>query len=127
MSAIQTALYSMPAGDTRSLPISIPASIYTTGSTILFGMKLALDSDLTDAKAVVKKTLTDANITSQTALVVNYLMTLGTADTNQVTANTYYAGFKFVSEDETTTVISYPDPSISILKWQITNPVNNRL
>lgn len=127
MATIKTVTYSMPAGDTRSLPIAVPISIYSAGSTLLFGMKLVLDTDLTDAAAVVKKTLTDSNITSTTATTVNYLMELGTTDTNTVTPATYFAGFKMVSEDETTTVISYPDPSVSIFKIQITSPTNNRL
>ena len=134
MAKIQTVLYSMPRGDSRSLPLAIPLSIYSTGANILFGLKLTADADVTDSNAYAKKTLTDANITSTTATQVNYLLNLTPNDTTGIPPGTYFAELEFVNAIAQSTpaaagavVISYPDPSIMLWKFQITADINRRL
>ena|SRR5882672_3600005 len=123
--ATKTSTYSMPRGDTRTLSISIPLSIYSTGASIFFTMKKTIDADATDAQAVVKKTLTDANITSTTS-TKNYLMTLTPSDTTNVTPDTYRAEFEYVSADKAT-VITYPDPHVMLFNIEITGDVGRRI
>jgi len=123
--AIKKTTYSMPRGDTRTLPVSIPTSVYSAGASIFFTMKKTIDADVTDANAVVKKTLTDSNITSTTATAVNYLLTLTPADTTNVTPDTYRAEFEYVSADKSD-VITYPDPNVSLFYIQITGDVGRR-
>lgn len=123
--AVKKTIYSMPRGDTRTLPIAVPTSVYTTGASIFFTMKKTIDADVTDAQAVVKKTLTDANITSTTATLVNYLLTLAPADTTNVNPDSYRAEFEYVSADKTV-VITYPDPDVSLFFIQITGDVGRR-
>jgi hypothetical protein len=125
VATVKTVTYSMPRGDTRSLPVSVPIGTYSVGASIFFGMKTGIDADITDSSAVLKKTLTDANIQSTTATTVNYLLVLTPADTTNITPATYFAEFEFVSADKSV-VISYPDPDVSIFKIKITGDVNRR-
>lgn len=122
---IQTVTYSMPRGDSRVLPLAVPVSVYTTGASIFFCLKLVLDDLTTDVNAVVTKTLTDANIVSNDGTNVNYLMTLAPSDTNVIPPNTYFAEFEYVSADKSV-VISYPDTSVQVWKFQITRDDNRR-
>lgn len=124
--AVRTITYSMPRGDSRSLPIAVPVGTYSAGASIFFALKTVIDADATDSAAVLRKTLTDANITSNDGVNVNYLLSLVPADTTNITPATYFAEFEFVSADKSV-VISYPDPALSIFKIQITGEVNRRI
>lgn len=126
MATAKTVTYSMPRGDSRTLPISIPAAVYGVGADIFFTMKKTVDADTTDSAAVVKKTLTDANITSVTADTVNYLLILNPADTTGVAPDTYRAEFEYVSADKLT-VITYPDPNVGLFNIIITGDVTRRI
>lgn len=125
--------YSMPRGDTRSLPVSIPVGTYTAGSHIYFTIKPIDDVDgaSTDSTAVLIKTLSDADITSTDATNVNYLLTLAPDDTNTITPGVYRAEFEYVDTSTTPdTVITYPDPDRktgAILLWTITGDVTRRV
>lgn len=124
--AVKTKTYSMPRGDTRSLPIAIPVGTYSAGANIYFAMKLAIDADSTDSAAVLKKVLSDANIVSTDATNVHYILKFVPADTTNVTPATYFAEFEFVSADKSV-VITYPDPDLMIFKIKITGDVNRRI
>lgn len=126
MAKIPILIYSMPRGDSRTLPLAVPTSVYTTGASIFFGMKATIDADVTDANAYAKKTLTDADIVSQNANTVNYVLTLNPSDTTGVPPNTYFAELEYVSADKLT-VISYPDPDIMIFQIVISGDVNRRI
>lgn len=117
--------YSMPRGDTRSLPIRLPLDTYSAGAKIYFALKSAIDNDLTDSTAVFKTEITDADIVDITATDVEYLFKLHKEDTNLVTPAIYRAEFQFVSADKTI-VISFPDRAIMELFWEITGDVNRR-
>lgn len=134
MAKITTVSYSMPRGDSRSLPLAIPLSVYSSGANIFFGLKLIADADVTDSNAYAKKTLTDADITSTTATQVNYLLSLTPSDTTGIPPATYFAELEFVNSiaqsDPTlagAVVISYPDPSIMLWNFQITADINRRI
>jgi len=115
----------MPRGDSRSLPIAIPVGTYSVGASIFFALKVAVDNILDDSSAVLKKTLTDANITSTDATNVHYLLVLTPSDTNSIAPATYFAELEFVNAAKTV-VISYPDPEVNIWQFQITGDVNRR-
>src|ERR1035441_2232518 len=117
--------YSMPRGDSRSLPFSIPVGTYSVGASIFFALKTAVDNVANDSTAVLKKTLTDANITSNDGVNVNYVLSILPSDTNSFTdaqLATYLAELEFVSLDGLT-VITYPDPEQQIWKWTITGEI----
>ena len=115
----------MPRGDSRSLPLAIPVTTYSLGASIFFTLKTVIDNNIDDSQAVLRKTLTDANITSNDGVNVNYLLVLAPVDTNTLTPTTYFAEFEFVSSDKSV-VITYPDPSVEVLKMQITGDVTRR-
>lgn len=126
--------YSMPRGDSRSITIAIPVATYSTGSSIFFALKTAVDNILDDSTAVLKKTLTDANITSNDGTNVNYLLELTPEDTTVITPATYRAEFEFVNAaaqtsptDPTGVVISFPDPGTSLFYIEITGDINRRI
>lgn len=123
--SIKRLKYSMPRGDSRTLPLAVPVDTYSTGASIFFAIKPQVDDVLDDSSAVLKKTLTDLDITSTDLVNVNYLLVLAPADTNTITPGMYFAEFEFVSADKST-VITFPDPSKSILEWEITGDINRR-
>lgn len=123
--AVKTITYSMPRGDSRSLPLAVPVATYSTGASIFFTLKTVVDNNIDDSQAVLTKTLTDANITSNDGTNVNYLLSLVPSDTNTLTPLTYFAEFEFVNAAKTQ-VITYPDPSIAQFKIQITGDVTRR-
>lgn len=124
---VQTLSYSMPRGDSRSIPLAIPVGTYSAGASIFFALKVAIDDVLNDSSAFLLKKLTDADIVSNDGTNVNYLLQLEPADTNGLTTvpTTFFAEFEFVSADQNT-VITYPDESVAILQWTITPDVNRR-
>lgn len=123
----QTLKYSMPRGDTRTLSIALPIATYSTGASLFFTLKPLADVDAatTDTTAVLQKTLTDANITSTTATNKNYTLTLSPSDTNSITPGVYRAEIEFVNSGATT-VLTYPDPSLSTWLFTITGDVTRR-
>lgn len=124
--AVKTLKYSMPRGDTKTLPVSIPVGTYSVGASIFFALKKTIDANITDSSAVLRKTLTDANITSTDAVNVNYLMIITPSDTTNINPDTYFAEFEFVSADKSN-VITYPDRDISEWRFTITGDVNRRI
>lgn len=123
--AVKKIVYSMPRGDSRSFPIAIPITTYSAGASIFFALKTTADNVLDDASAVLKKTLTDVNITSTDSVNKNYLLNLTPTDTTGITPATYRAELEFVSADKTI-VISYPDPNVTLWEFQITGDINRR-
>lgn len=57
------AVWEMVKGDYKTKPIVAPAGVYTSGGKLMFAAKTNYDLDTSDAAAVVKKTLTDTDIT----------------------------------------------------------------
>lgn len=123
--AFKTLSYSMPRGDSRSLPIAVPVGTYSTNMKIFFALKTVVDNITDDSSAVLRKTLTDADITGTDSTNVNYLLQLAPADTNSITPATYLAELEIVSADQSV-VITYPDPSVAKWNFQITGEVNRR-
>lgn len=120
-----TKTYSMPRGDSRTLPISLPLDTYSVGATIYFALKRVVDNDLTDSTAVFKTEITDADIQTIDATHVNYIFRIHKEDTNLVTPATYRAELQFVSADKTI-VITFPDPALMEWYWEITGDINRR-
>jgi hypothetical protein len=123
--AIKTLKYSMPRGDSRTLPIAVPLATYSVGASLFFAIKPDVDNDLADATAAFKTELTDADITSTDADNVNYLLTLAPANTNTITPGVYRAEIEFVSADKSV-VITFPDPAKQIWEFTITGDINRR-
>ncbi len=59
-------------GDGITHTFSIPAANWTSGGTLFFAAKPAIDDDLTDAAAVITGSFTDSNITDTTIDGVAY-------------------------------------------------------
>jgi hypothetical protein len=75
------------SGATRT--VSLPISLYVTGSTLRFTAKPAPDNDLTDAAAVINKTFNDSDVdTSSNPLYAIYTMTFIPSDTTGITFDT---------------------------------------
>ena len=125
MARVQKIKYSMPRGDSRSLPVALTADTYSAGASVFFGLKTVVDDDLADSTAVLKKTLTDADIIIHDVDYVHYLLQLLPTDTNTIPPAVYLAEFEFVSADGLT-VLTYPDPSIAVWQFTITGDVNRR-
>lgn len=125
MGVIKNIEYSMPRGDSRSFTIKVPVSVYSTGASLLFGMKKKADDDSSDSAAVLKKTLTDSDITATTADYKEYTLTLTPSDTTGITPDTYLAEVEYVSSDGST-VLTYPDPDIARWKFTISSDINRR-
>lgn len=123
--AVKTIKYSMPRGDSRTLPIAVPVDTYSAGASIFFALKAQVDDDAADSTAVFKTELTDADITSTDADNVNYLLSIAPSDTNSVTPAVYRAEIEFVSSDQSI-VITFPDPSKQIWEFTITGDINRR-
>lgn len=125
MAVITNIEYSMPRGDSRSFNVKIPVSVYSTGASLFFGMKQQPDDDSTDSTAVLKKTLTDSDISSTTDDYKIYTLSLAPDDTNSITPGTYLAEVEFVSSDGLT-VLTYPEPNVSRWKFTISSDINRR-
>ena len=123
--AVKTLKYSMPRGDSRTLPLAVPVGTYSTGASVFFALKSQVDDDSDDSTAVFKTELTDADITSTDAENVHYLLTIAPSDTDSITPAAYRAEFEFVSADKSV-VITFPDPAKQILEFTITGDVNRR-
>lgn len=120
-----TKTYSMPRGDSRTLPISLPLDTYSAGAKLYFALKRTVDNVLDDASAVFKTEITDADIISITDTAVNYVFKIKKEDTNLITPGNYRAELQFVSQDKEI-VITYPDPEYIEWYWTITGDVNRR-
>lgn len=126
MALIKNIEYSMPRGDSRSFKIKVPVSVYSVGASLFFGMKAKADDDSTDSTAVLKKTLTDSDITSSDETYKYYTLTLDPSDTNSITPGVYLAEVEFVSSDAST-ILTYPDPDIARWKFTISSDINRRI
>ena len=123
--AVKKVKYSMPRGDSRSLPVNLPVASYTVGSKIFFALKTAVDNVVDDSSAVLRKTLTDANIILNDGVNVHYILSLVPADTFNITPATYVAEFEVVNATQQT-VLTFPDPATAIMQFTITGDVNRR-
>lgn len=125
MAIIKKIEYSMPRGDSRSFTLKVPIDTYSTGASLFFGMKKTVDDDATDSTAVLKKTLTDSDITATTADYKEYTLSLVPSDTNTITPDNYLAEVEFVSSDGLT-VLTYPDPKVAKWVFTISSDINRR-
>lgn len=116
---------SITRGNSKSYPLSLPASVYSTGASLFFAMKAAVDDDPLDTEAVVRKTLTDADIAVQNDKVVTWMFALVPADTDEVDPGDYLAEFKFVSADKATR-LTFPDPDQAVWIFTVKAGVNRR-
>lgn len=115
----------MARGDSASIPFTVPTTIWTAGCSIFFAVKPRIDDDRLDQTAVIRRTLTDADIVSQDADNVEYAVAFAPSDTNTLDLGVYLAEFQYVSADKAT-VLSYPHPSIATLEFELKGDVNRR-
>jgi hypothetical protein len=98
--------------------VKVPVTDYAVGDKIFFAMKQKLDTDPTDAKAEIKKTLTDSDITASDSTYKTY--TLGLTDTDTlVPVGNYRAELKRMA----TSGAEVPYPKFDVTVKLI---VNNR-
>lgn len=116
---------SLVRGDSASIPLAVPLDSYSVGTKIFFALKANIDNSPGDTTAVVKKTLTDANIDSTDANGKNYVLDFVPADTDTVPLGTYRAEFEVVSADGTF-VKTFPDPEFQEWFIEVTGDVNRR-
>ena len=81
------------------------------GSTILFGAKVSVDDDITDASAVMKKKFTDDDIDSTDAEYVYYTLKIDPDETT-VEPRNYIGEFQFVDPDGRPTTYEQFDISV---------------
>lgn len=118
--------YSMPRGDSRTLPLAVPLSTYSVGASIFFALKKIIDDDADDSTGFALKKLTDADIVSTDATHKHYVLALGPSDTNLIPPDTYLAELEFVSADKSV-VITFPDAAVAVWHFEITGDVNRRV
>ncbi len=126
MATIKHLTYSMPRGDSRTLPIALPVDTYAAGASLFFAIKEEVDNVLDDSSAVLLKELTDADITSTDDTDVHYLLVLEPADTNTIDPAQYRAELEYVSADQSV-VITFPDPAKAVWDFTITGDINRRI
>lgn len=112
-------------GDSKIYPVSLPASVYSAGASLFFAVKTAIDDDPLDTEAVVRKELTDANITESGLQVVKWRLAFAPADTTNLVPADYLAEFQFVSADKNT-VLTFPDPNRAVCVFALAGDVNRR-
>lgn len=91
-------------GDGAHHTFSIPTSNWTAGGKLFFMAKPAIDDDLTDASAVIKKSWTDTAVSDVVIGGVaykQYACTFTAADTNSILSNgagsqAYLGEFQYV-------------------------------
>ncbi len=109
-------------GDARTLPpVKILRSMWTPGGHLFFGAKSTPDDDITDANAILKKTLDDTHIDSvnSDATYVAYTIALLPADTT-VAAGFYIGEFQFVDANGNPTTFTQ-------VAVEITADINRRV
>lgn len=114
-----------PRGDSGTIPFEVPKTIWTAGCSIFFAVKPRIEDDRLDQTAVIRRTLTDADIIAQDADKVTYVVVLAPGDTNTLDLGKYVAEFQYVSADKQT-VLSYPHPSLATLEFELAGDVNRR-
>lgn len=117
--------YSIPRGDSRTLPLQVPVDTYSSGMSIFITAKLEVDNVLDDSTAPLRKTLTDADIDHTDAQYVYYTIRFTPSEMNVIDADTYRFEFELVSADALT-VLTYPDPNIAEAYLVVTGDVGRR-
>lgn len=108
---------SITRGDDETRILAVPADLYSSGATVFFTMKAAIDDDQIDESAVLQIDLNDDDIVEIGARVVKYALVLTPDDTNDLPLGECVADFQFVSADGLT-VRSFPSPKLAV--WLIT-------
>ena len=98
-------------GDNVNHSFKLPIGDYTTGGTLYFTAKPAVDNDATDAAAVIDKSFTDSDVTEDStyatwALAFEPGDITGVNFSNGEKAKKYLGEFQWVESDGT--VHSYP-------------------
>lgn len=90
-------------GDAKTWPVRMSEDSWTPGGKLFFAAKKTVDDDVTDASAVIKKTMTDSDIVNSSSELyiagyVTYEMDLtgGTDGDTDVAPDSYIAEFQFV-------------------------------
>lgn len=109
----------IPRGDARAYTLKLPVAKYESGCELFFGAKKTIDADITDAAAVAKVKLTDADIIDQDSQYVHYSLRIPPSETNDAAPGTYKAEVQFVAPNGDPTTYKQ-------FELQITGDVNRR-
>jgi hypothetical protein len=82
-----TPILQLTRGSGATRTVSIPISLYVSGSTLRFTAKPFPDNDLTDGAAVINKTTTTADTTTNPLYAI-YVLTFVPSDTSAITFDT---------------------------------------
>lgn len=89
------ALLELYRGDAKTYPAKVPTSIWTAGGKLMFAVKAAVDNVSDDTSAIIKKTLTDADITASDSKYKIYTLVLTSTDTDKNPGD-YTGEFQYV-------------------------------